>query len=129
MASNPALRDRETRGSVASTKRFILTEELVDRVAARAKHDFPEGKPGVLYSAIDPSGGGAGSDYAIVTLAFNGPCVVVSLRGCGAYTQRYSLICSYTNDVVCASRRESAFWDENSRWYRSTPHSHEPYLL
>lgn len=67
METNPVLRDRETRGEVASTKRYLLSEAVVDAFEKRSTVFFPNGTPRVLYSGIDPSGGGSGSGYAIVT--------------------------------------------------------------
>jgi hypothetical protein len=71
MAGNPEMRDRELRGVIKSSKRFFLTEEQVEAMRAKPMHSFTEhGRtPDVLFTAIDPSGGGAGSDYAIVTMA------------------------------------------------------------
>lgn len=66
MACNPTLRDRETRGVIKSSKRFIVPQEMIESMKARPPHEFGEGKPDVLYTGIDPSGGGAGSDYVIV---------------------------------------------------------------
>lgn len=67
-ACNPTLRDRETRGVVKSSKRFIVPQEMIESMKARPPHHFGQGKPDVLYTGIDPSGGGAGSDYVIVRL-------------------------------------------------------------
>lgn len=78
------MRDRELRGVVASTKRFILTPEQIESFKNRARHVFDAGSPDVLFTAIDPSGGGASSDYTIVTIAFVNAQPVVSLR-CGDY--------------------------------------------
>lgn len=71
------MRDRETRGVVASTKRFIVSEDQILSLKNRPLYEFPT-KPDVLYTAIDPSGGGLGSDYAIKTMALSHGVPVVS---------------------------------------------------
>jgi hypothetical protein len=76
--SNPTLRDSETRGIVGSSHRYILTEAAVDAFTKRDRFAFPTGTPDVLYSGIDPSGGGSGSEYVIETLAYNQGIPVVS---------------------------------------------------
>lgn len=57
---------RETRGVIVSSKRAIVSTEAVERFRARPHRLLPKSKPQVIYSSIDPSGGGAGSDYVIV---------------------------------------------------------------
>ena len=78
MASNPTLRDRETRGVVSSTMRFLIDKLIIQEFQKREPGVFADGRPNVLFSAIDPSGGGSGSDYAIVTMAMNGGIPTVS---------------------------------------------------
>ena len=68
MACNPALRDSETRGIIVSSNRYWLSERQVHAFRDRARYSFPLGHPDVLYTGIDPSGGGSGSKYAIVTI-------------------------------------------------------------
>jgi hypothetical protein len=68
MATNPQLRDQETRGVPASMN-TILTEEQVKEYRARPRFRFLEGSPPVLFTAIDPFGGGDGSQFTIATLA------------------------------------------------------------
>ncbi len=84
-AGNPALRDRETRGIVRSSKLYYVTQEMVDVMKKRPKHEFGDGRPDVLFSAIDPSGGGAQSEYVILTMAMEAgtPVVRSSARGSG----------------------------------------------
>ena len=79
MSARPEMRDRETRGVDTSSQHFVCSEEEVDKLRARERQVFPVGQPDVLFTAIDPSGGGQGSDYAVVTIAIvNGNQVVVS---------------------------------------------------
>lgn len=78
LSTNPAMRDAESRGVVMSSTRHVLQEAQIKRFKEREPFDFPEGRPDVLYTAIDPSGGGAGSDYVILTLALCQGRVVVS---------------------------------------------------
>lgn len=79
MSTNPELRDRETRGVNNSSRRYILSEETLNAFRDRAKHEFPANQPDILFTAIDPSGGGSGSDFVILTIALlAGAQVVVS---------------------------------------------------
>lgn len=81
MSTNPSLRDRETRGIVKSERRFILTEREILALKERAPFEFSDGRrPDVLYTAIDPSGGGQGSDYAVCTMTLFDGRPVVSAR-------------------------------------------------
>ena len=77
MAVNPELRDRETRGVSGSQTRYILDEQTVAALRERGAYRFSEQNPQVLYSAIDPSGGGSASDFAIVTLALNAALIPI----------------------------------------------------
>lgn len=77
MSCNPAMRERELHGTVTSDKKFIIDKDDIDKFKVRPRHVFECGTPDVLYTAIDPSGGGRGSDYAILTMAMsNGRPVV-----------------------------------------------------
>lgn len=78
MASNPQMRDRETRGVVVSDIRLILHELQILALRNRELGEFASGKPDCLYTAIDPSGGGGGSEYSIATLAMHGNKIMVS---------------------------------------------------
>ena len=69
MASQPEMRDRETRGQDTSSQHFIVAQEEIDKLIARPPLEFAAGTPDVIFSAIDPSGGGSGSDFVVVTIA------------------------------------------------------------
>lgn len=89
MATNPALRDRETRGVNNSSRHYVLDEETINSFRDRVTHEFPAGQPDVLFTSIDPSGGGSGSDFAIFTIAIvAGQQVVVSSMPCIAQRRR-----------------------------------------
>lgn len=80
MSCNPTLRDRETRGVITSGKLYFVSRTLVDALRIRppfmlSDHTYCD----VLYTAIDPSGGGSGSDYAIATLSRISGIPVVSV--------------------------------------------------
>jgi hypothetical protein len=80
MATNPELRDQETRGQPASID-YILTAKQVESFRTRGRYCFSEGHPNMLFSAIDPFGGGSGSDWTITTMACldnNAPIVSAS---------------------------------------------------
>ena len=76
--TNPVLRDRETRGIIKTTTRHVIPSADVDKLGAQRETRFGDGKPDVLFSGIDPSGGGSGSEYAIVTLGMHENRPVVS---------------------------------------------------
>jgi len=60
-----------------SQTRYILDEKTVAALRERGAYRFSEQNPQVLYSAIDPSGGGSASDFAIVTLALNAALIPI----------------------------------------------------
>lgn len=72
MADDPEFRDRELRGVVHNTKRFIISRDQIAALRDRAPFEFTPGKPDVLYTGIDPSGAGTGSHYVIITVALDG---------------------------------------------------------
>lgn len=80
MSTNPVLRDSETRGIVSSTQRYIVTAEQIKQLKDRLPYEWQEGKPEVLFTAIDPFGGGEGSKFAIITMALNGAEYVPVVR-------------------------------------------------
>ena len=56
-----------------------MADEYIQALKARARLRFPSGQPDVLICGIDPSGGGDGSDFTIVTITIkDGHQVVVS---------------------------------------------------
>jgi hypothetical protein len=79
MATNPTLRDRETRGEASSEMRTILKATEVDLFSLRSRFVFPVSRPRVLFTAIDPAGGGSLSDYTILTGTLCGQKPVVRL--------------------------------------------------
>lgn len=102
MMCNPDLRDRETRGVIRSSLHYVFPTLIVDALRKRVHAEFGEGKPDVLYSGIDPSGGGEGSDYAIFTMAIHQGCITVS--ACCQYFTYFS-ICCVTKPTVCTDQR------------------------
>lgn len=78
MAVDPQTRDREQRAVMDSDRVCVLSASQVDAFKGRPRFRFPESKPQVLFTSIDPSGGGAGSDYVILTGALCEGRVVVS---------------------------------------------------
>jgi hypothetical protein len=69
MASQPEMRDRETRGQDTSSQHFVVPEEEIAKLIERPPLEYPAGVPDVIFSAIDPSGGGSGSDFVVVSIA------------------------------------------------------------
>lgn len=67
-ATNPKLRDREQRGIICSDMVFLVSERQVQEFRARPPVAFPAGSPDVVFLAVDPSGGGEGSKWAICAL-------------------------------------------------------------
>ena len=67
MASDPELMVRETRGLVMSTKQFMIHKSFILQFHTRAPYQI-KNKVQVLHMAIDPSGGGTASDYAVCTI-------------------------------------------------------------
>jgi hypothetical protein len=67
--NNPDIRDRETRGTTVSGFHRVLKPEAIQSFFERDWFRFGQGVPNVLYSSIDPSGGGTMSDHVLVTIA------------------------------------------------------------
>jgi hypothetical protein len=69
MASDPELYARENLGVVISTRTFLFTERVLKRFRQRPQYALRR-KPQIVYIGIDPSGGGSGSDYTIMSSVF-----------------------------------------------------------
>ena len=76
--SDEATFARENMGLIASDRTFILSRAEVARLREKPRIQDLSFKPQVLYLAIDPSGGGKSSDFAIVSTAVYGEKQVVS---------------------------------------------------
>jgi len=86
MRSNPDLYAREMLGVVRSNDTlFVFEPKLVDEFNISAPYRFTL-PPSVVWVAIDPSGGGSLSNYAIVSMTFQrGQSIVsVTTRWCGS---------------------------------------------
>lgn len=123
MATNPALRDRETRGATTSERHYILEKEEIDKFKARGRHEFPPNQPDVLFTAIDPSGGGTGSDFVILTLALIGASnqITVSAKhyisGVRSSLRAFSRFSSLREAMASCSNWASSS-GRNSQWAR-----------
>lgn len=79
MAVNPSQRDAETRGVTSSSAAYWLKEEQVVAFEKRARFAFDaSNRPDVLYTSVDPAGGGTASDWVLKTVAWINGCIVVS---------------------------------------------------
>lgn len=67
MKNNKKLFERENLGMISSDAQMIFTTAMV-RGLMNAAYAPPQIKPCVLFTAIDPSGGGSQSDYAICSI-------------------------------------------------------------
>lgn len=81
MESDPEMRARELCGGIISTNNFIFASYMETFKEQIAKHPRTiESQPGVIHMAIDPSGGGNPSDYAICSYTYHrGSQVIVGL--------------------------------------------------
>jgi hypothetical protein len=68
MNKDKALHDRENLGKINSNKNYLFKKQWIDAFNKRASHHF-QYNPQVIHCAIDPAGGGEGSDYTIGTAA------------------------------------------------------------
>lgn len=77
MKHNPSLAAREIGGITVSDLQFIFKKYLLSLHGAPL-HKF-QYNPHVIHLAIDPSGGGKGSDWAIMSISIENGCRVVSI--------------------------------------------------
>lgn len=77
---HPELFAQENLGLQQSSKRFWFRPQWIEQFKSNTGYaEFPN-RVDVLYSAVDPAGGGKPSDYAIVTTTFHRGRIVVCLR-------------------------------------------------
>lgn len=88
MASDPTMFQRENMGIIASDNVFLFKKVWIDWLFAKERYS-PLYKPGIVYIAIDPSGGGSQSDWAICS----------GFHFQGAYTVCFSLL------IPCCEQR------------------------
>ncbi len=84
MSANKEQNMRENRGVVISSRRYAFQSEWIKAFRERPRHPFTAPVK-VLHMAIDPSGGGSMSDYAIVTCAREQGRVIVSIQHRNTY--------------------------------------------
>jgi hypothetical protein len=70
MASDPVTHARENMGIVIDSNTYVFSKALVEAFACRQRVTF-DATVNQVHIAIDPSGGGAASDYAIVSLVYH----------------------------------------------------------
>jgi hypothetical protein len=75
---DPDLFARENMGVMASGKLYFFDKGSIDALFSRPPK-YLERSPDIIYVAIDPSGGGIMSDYAMVTAVCEGDNWIVSL--------------------------------------------------
>jgi len=70
---------RELHGKISSSRDLVFKKPWINQFITRPPHIF-QYNPQVIHVAIDPSGGGEGSDYVIGSMAFeNSKKVVIYL--------------------------------------------------
>lgn len=76
--SDPLLGARETQGVIVTGNQFMFAHESIETLSDKALFTFGlRSWPNVLYTSIDPAGGGTMSDFAVMTTAFqNGQNIV-----------------------------------------------------
>ena len=103
MASDPELMVRETRGLVMSTKQFMIHKSFILHLHNRPVYHV-KNKVQVLHMAIDPSGGGTASDYAICTIGReSGKIFIASLEVSGS--NKWNAIVSMLQNHVLMLRK------------------------
>lgn len=66
-AENQEAMKREAEGQIVSSRQFMYLKKWVDAFAVRATEEFDDRGVQLIHVAIDPSGGGTGSDFTIVS--------------------------------------------------------------
>jgi len=77
LSTNTLLGMRETRGTIATGKHFILQKEWMEAFAKRKPVTITTNRVPALFTYIDPSGGGTASDYTVCTIAQYGSQTLV----------------------------------------------------
>jgi hypothetical protein len=78
MKADPLLFEREMLGLVRSSdSMFVFDPKLIDEFNLAPRHHFSQ-PPSIVWVAIDPSGGGALSNYAILSMTFQKGKSIVS---------------------------------------------------
>ena len=79
MEANPLLHARENMGMRANDTHYLFRPQYIQNLRDRTPIVFPESAD-VVFCAVDPSGGGSQSDYAMATIArINGVYAIVGL--------------------------------------------------
>jgi hypothetical protein len=78
LASDANLADRETRGVVTSNRIYLFDKSWINALYARPLYEFGL-TPSLVWIAIDPSGGGNQSDFAMTSIAYDSCRHIVSL--------------------------------------------------
>lgn len=104
MIKDQALLDRETRGIINTNKDFLFKKPWIRALLTRPAYQF-QFNCQVLHTAIDPAGGGEGSDYTIGTMAHEDSRKVVSFFYC--YNSANASTMRRTNTPVLAISRSS----------------------
>ena len=67
---------RENRGLMAGGPKYVFRQEWIRALVERPRYELPLNVP-IVYTGVDPNGGGEGSDFAICSMAhFDGHEVV-----------------------------------------------------
>lgn len=102
MGSDTAAFAREAMGMVASSDHFVY-KSYMDALLKQPRVSFTQ-RPGAVYFAVDPSGGGSASDYALLITTFHDGHHVVS-RACVRCTSR----------MWCTNARKLENWTSVTR--------------
>lgn len=89
---HPELFAQENMGLQQSTKRFLFRHTWIDAFKKQCGYDGFSQAVDVLYTAIDPAGGGKPSDYAIVTTTFHRGRIIVC---CIVFIMLLRCACAY----------------------------------
>lgn len=77
LANDKAMSLRETHGMSIGSAQYCFEKVFIKKLRERKLYQFKQ-RVNVLHMAIDPSGGGKGSDYAVCTMAVENQQHVVS---------------------------------------------------
>lgn len=84
MQSNPELYQRETMGMLSNTVSYLFRSAEIQIFRNQPAFAW-ERNPDVLFLAVDPSGGGTQSDFALCTIGWHqGQAIIVGLDTCGS---------------------------------------------
>jgi predicted GNAT family acetyltransferase len=77
LAGDPELANRELHGMLSSKTRFVF-QDYLESFKALPRYEFKENTIKVIHTAIDPSGGGNQSDFAMATHTIEDGKTIVS---------------------------------------------------